>query len=130
MRYLLWFVEQALQKPKKPVTIRRHRLRFRMLNRMHAHLQSNINVIKLIFCFSCTLKNECEGGDIFCVRFFKQNLVWRKYGHDSLNKILKRGWKNECAGPWETDLFGLIFRYICTCTLRNAELFLSNKLFE
>ena len=49
-------------------------------------------------------KNEWEGGDFFWRQiFFKQNLVWRKYGLDSLNKIFEAGWKNECAGAWETE---------------------------
>ena len=38
------------------------------------------------------------------VYFLKQNLVGQKYGHENfLIKIMKWGWKNECAGARETE---------------------------
>jgi len=47
----------------------------------------------MIFIF-LKKKNEYEGANFFlCQIFLKQNLVWRKYGHHSLNKNFEAGVK-------------------------------------
>ena len=51
-----------------------------------------------------------RGGNFFASDFFKQNLVWRKHGHDSLNKFFEAGWKKrmrQCLRNRRYFFFGL-----------------------
>jgi len=69
-------------------------------------------------------KNECEGVNSFLRQIFKQNLVWRRFGHDYLNKFFEAGVKKRmrrCLRNTKSNVFDLNYitvlrdcdRYLC-----------------